>query len=231
MINLLLWCDKMITYLKQNNIEFINGIPIIPKDMIYNDIPKHIETYQFRNEIPIEDRKQSLICFYLGDDRLFSRLETIEKDITEFKKYAGIVGFDLSPSINMLKPRQYHSILINSIYNCICALNGIKVAINARIGDIGTTSLIDLYPRGSTLVFSNLGCKGKFVYHSYLVFEIWVKKIKSNKVLIYGNLNKKDINFLSQLNINLTIISFPNHNYKNKNKKSVFKFRKYEYTL
>lgn len=106
-MNLIKWCDEKITILKENDIKFLNGRPCLPEKMIYDNVPKYIETYQFRNEISLKDRSKTLICFYSDDKRLWRRLITFDEDCKIFSKYAGIVGMDLSPSVNMLKPRQF----------------------------------------------------------------------------------------------------------------------------
>ncbi len=225
------WCDSKITQLKRNNITFINGIPQVSSNMRYEKIPKYIETYQYRNEIPKSITKESIICFYSNDNVLSNRLKTIEQDSKIFKQYGGIVGMDISPSINMLKPRQMHSILINSIYDFLMAIRGIKVAINARVGDLSTIHLIDNYPKNKCLVFGNLGCKRKFRAYSRFLFEKWIEKEKPKNICVYGTLTKKDLDYMQKLNRYLVINLYQGHNNsKDKNKKSAFIISGNKYT-
>lgn len=230
-MNLIKWCDEKITILKENDIKFLNGRPCLPEKMIYDNVPKYIETYQFRNEIPLKDRSKTLICFYSDDKRLWRRLITFDEDCKIFSKYAGIVGMDLSPSVNMLKPRQLQSILINSIYNCLIAIRGIKVAISARLGDLSTNVIIDEYSKNKTLIFGNLGCKGNFLNYSYIQFSERIKNENPNNVCIYGSLSAKDIKNLEKFGFDITINLFLGHNYRNvNNKKSVFTISGSKYT-
>jgi hypothetical protein len=226
------WCDINITKLKKSNkIDFIKGIPHIPKDMYYDNIPKRIETYTFRNEIPIEERSESLISFYSMDNFLFPRLNSIDREIKIFKEYAGIVGMDISICVTMLKPRQLHSILINTIYNCLIALKGIKIAINARIGDMTTYYLINQYPKDKTLVIGSLGCKGIFKEYGMIQLEQWLK-LEPKNICIYGTICKSDMKRYSKFKRKLTIYLYHEHNKgKNKFNRQVFIIRSDEYTL
>lgn len=217
------WCDRKITELKHAKVRFVNGRPQIPEGMIYVDIPERIETFQFRKEIPIEMRKNSLIAFYSNDERIWNRLNKVETESLEFLNYGGIVGMDLSPSVNMLRPRQMHSILMNQIYNCLMAIRGVKVAINARIGDLKTNSLIKDYPQSKTLVFGNLGCKGVFAEYSMFQFRKWIDLLTPKNICFYGTFGKNDLCRMKKLNKDLTIYLFHGHNFSSKqNKKSVF---------
>ena len=229
-MGLIEWCDSKITALKQNKIEFKNGIPLVPEDMVYDGVPDFIETFQFRNEIPVDKRKTSLVAHFTGENRLWARLNKIEEDSIILGDYGGMVGMDVSPSINMLRPRQYHSMLINAIYNCLMALKGIKIATNARIGDIGTLNMISTFPKEKTLVFSNLGCRGKFIDYSMYIFERTIIDNCPVHICLYGKLSRKCINKLRKLNMDLTIYLYHEHNYCTNDKKSVFIIRSNEYT-
>lgn len=45
----------------------------------------------------------------------------------EIISHCGVSGFDLSPSIGMLRPRQRLSILVNAIHACYLGTKGIKI--------------------------------------------------------------------------------------------------------
>lgn len=229
-MGLINWCDTKITELKAKRINFLHGRPQVPLSMRYSDLPKHIETYEFRNEIPVTERKKSLICFYSMENRLWNRLNTIEEDCLIYREYGGIVGMDFSPSVNMLRPRQLHSILLNSIYDSLIAVRGIKVAINARIGDFGTNGIIDDFPKEGTLVFGNLGCKGMFALYSFLQFKRWLETEKPKNICIYGTFSKKDKRKLGELKRRIVINLYHCRNYRRTNKKSVFVISGNKYT-
>ena len=64
------------------------------------------------------------------DSNLINRLLNVEKELPVLKQYGGISGFDLSPCITMLRPRQKLSLLASALFNCYVAINGVKVLIN-----------------------------------------------------------------------------------------------------
>lgn len=230
-MGLINWCDEKITELKRNNIVFSGGRPQVPAEMRYEGIPKCLETYQYRNSIPPDKAKESLICFYSMEDRLWPRLQKINEDCSIYSRYAGIVGMDMSPSVNMLKPRQLQSILINCIYDCLVAIRGIKVAVNARIGDFSTINVIDSYPKEKTLVFGNLGCKRRFSSYSYCQFCKWIDVAKPKNICLYGTFSKRDKKRLQKIKQTLRIDIYHGHNYCDQDeKKSVFITANNEYT-
>ena len=93
------WCDEKISFLKQNKIQFVNGIPVIPEEMLYSDIPDMIDTFAHRNEIPAEIAKKSLVSYFDDDTNLINRLLNVDNEISVLRQYSGICGFDLSPCV------------------------------------------------------------------------------------------------------------------------------------
>ena len=89
------WCDEKISFLKQNKIQFVNGIPVIPEEMLYSDIPDMIDTFAHRNEIPAEIAKKSLVSYFDDDTNLINRLLNVDNEISVLRQYSGICGFDL----------------------------------------------------------------------------------------------------------------------------------------
>lgn len=195
--NILTWCDEKITSLKANNIEFKNGIPQLPDSFTYPDRPESISTFRFRNDISDDMKKKSLLSFYMPEDNLWTRLTKIDEDIHIMKQYAGITGFDLSPSITMLRPRQLLSILINAIYSCYCGMHGVKVLPNYRPGDFGTLCRADYFPDNSPFIIGNLGCR-KNGYKDYGEYQldIILRKKRPNVLYVYGGLSKSEAKHL-----------------------------------
>lgn len=184
----------MISYLKTEGIEFIDGYPVLPKESYYTDIPLTIESFQFRNKIPEEIRLRSLVCYFSKDDRLINRLYKIDEEIPILQNYGGICGFDLSASVTMLRPRQKLSLLVSTLFNCYVALHGIKVLPNCRVGDLANMSVLDSIQPYSNIISGELGCKknGFNIYGLYQL-RIITKKIAPEIMFIYGNISKKDI--------------------------------------
>lgn len=100
-INILKWSDTKITFLKENNIEFNKGIPQLPNEFIFKKKPVAMSTYAYRKDIGENEKKDSLINFYMYENRLWPRLNKIDEEIPILLEYGGIVGFDLSPSVKM----------------------------------------------------------------------------------------------------------------------------------
>ena len=194
MINLITWCDHMISYLKKAGIEFIDDYPVLPKESYYKDIPLTIESFQFRNMIPEDIRHRSLVCNFSKDDRLINRLYKIDEEIRILQQYGGICGFDLSASVTMLRPRQRLSLLVSALFNCYVALHGIKVLPNCRVGDLANMSVLRSIPPYSNIISGELGCK-KNGFKGYGLYQLRIitKKIVPEIMFIYGNISKKDI--------------------------------------
>ena len=158
MNNLIKWLDEKITFLKQNGIAFVNGMPVIPRTALYIGVPEMIETYAHRLCVPQEIQCKTLLSYFDSDDNIVNRLFKIDDEIEEIKQYGGICGFALSSCITMLRPRQKISLLVCAVFNCYVALHGVKVLPNCRVGDLATMSLLDTLPPYTNLISGELGC-------------------------------------------------------------------------
>ena len=210
MYNLINWCDQKITFLKKNGIEFSKGLPVIPQKSLYSDIPYMVETYAHRHDIPSEIRSSSLISYFENDRNLMNRLYKIDDEIEVLKQYGGICGFDLSPCVTMLRPRQKLSLLVSAVFNCYVALHGVKVLINARIGDLSTTSLVNNIPAQSNFITGEIGCHNNG-YKAYGLYQLKLikNKIHPKIIFVYGFLSNKDIRIICD-NSNQLFIVYPN---------------------
>ena len=123
--------------------------------------------------------------------------------------FAGIGGFDLSPSINMLRPRQKMSILINAIYSCYCGTKGIRVLPNFRAGDFGTIQSANYFPNNVNFIIGNLGCCNKnFKNYGAYILEIVLLEKKIDILYVYGSISEKEAERLIRT-YGFTIIRFP----------------------
>lgn len=208
-INLLKWCDDKMTYLKRKGIRFKNGIPQIPEEYIYNDYPKALSTFKSRNDIPEEYRNEAILVFFMYEKDLWPRLSKIEKDIKIMERYAGVSGFDLSPSINMLRPRQKMSILINALYSCYCGTKGIRILPNYRAGDLGTISSANYFPNNVNFIIGNLGCRNKkYKHYGEYILDIILLEKNIETLYVYGPISKTEIERLIRMH-GFKIIKFP----------------------
>ncbi len=156
--NLLLWCDEKITYLKEQGIVFKKGIPQLPEEFIFKGRPSAVSTFAYRGDIPKRAKATSLLTYYMYEDKLWPRLRKIDEDIKELQKYGGVAGFDLSPCVGMLRPRQRFSILVNAIHSCYLGTKGIKILPNYRAGDFGTICAADFFSDNCSFIVGNHGC-------------------------------------------------------------------------
>lgn len=193
MTNILIFCDSIVTKLKQNNIDFRNGFAVLPDEAIFRDEVAMIAPFVNRRDIPNDLKASSLICFFMQDNQLFPRLWRIDQDIIILKEYGGICGFDLSPSIGMLKPRQRFSLFINSLYNCYCAVNGMKVLPNCRTGELGLIDRTQYFHKNAPCITGMLGCRNNG-FRKYGLFQLkyFIKLVQPNVLYVYGSLSIKE---------------------------------------
>lgn len=206
--NILKWADEKISSLKEKDIIFINNVPQLPSEFIYEGIPCAITTFAYRNDISLDDRNEALLSFFMYEDRLWPRLNKIDEDIEILRNYGGATGFDLSPSIGMLRPRQRLSILINAIHSCYLGINGIKILPNYRAGDFGTICTADYFPDDCSFIVGNLGCsKNGFKNYGEYQLDIVLTKKNPSILYIYGSISNKEACRLIKKN-QFEIISF-----------------------
>lgn len=210
--NLLKWCDDKISYLKQNDIEFKDGVAILPKESAYTGKVSMVSTFKYRKDIPDKLKTTSVLAYFMPDNNLFVRLRRIDKDLAMIDDYGGICGFDMSPSVGMLRPRQQLSILINSIYNAYAAVKGYKVIPNTRLGDFTTMKMSASIPEGVPLIDGKHGCNS-YGFKNYGLYQLGliVKEKKPPVLYIYGGISLKDAKKLHEFSNNskFTIITFP----------------------
>ncbi len=133
----------------------------------------------------------------------------IESDIKELKKYGSVAGLDLSPSVEMLRPRQRLSILVNAIHACYLGAKGIKILPNYRAGDFGTICAVDFFPDDCSFIIGNLGCdrNGYKEYGEYQL-EILLRKKSPEILYVYGALLKNTATRLIK-KYGFEVVSFP----------------------
>lgn len=219
--NILMWCDDMITQLKESDISFENGVAVMPKDFIYQDEVSMVSTYKYRNDIPDRLKKTSLLAYFMPDDNLFNRIKKVEAEIPILKEYGGICGFDLSPSVGMLRPRQRFSILINSVFNAYCGICGIKILPNSRVGDLGTMSMTKSFPSGVNFITGKHGCNS-YGFREYGLYQLCLQiNDKQPHILyVYGNVSLKEAKCIFRYSHDkeFSIITFPDRRNRVRNK-------------
>lgn len=222
--NILKWADDKISILKSEGIFFKNEIPQLPSKYVYNEIPIEVSTFAYRNDISEENISKSVLTYYMYEKNLWPRLYKIDADIEIIKRYGGVVGFDLSPSVGMLRPRQRFSILINAIHSCYLGINGIKIIPNYRAGDLGTLCAADYFPDNCSFMIGNLGCSnnGYKAYGEYQIDIVLCKK-HPDILYVYGAISKKEASRLIRNN-GFEIIAFPDRRNRVRNNSKSYRY-------
>lgn len=222
--NILMWADEKISILKEKGVVFENEIPQLSSEHIYKGVPVEVSTFTYRNDISAENASMSVLTYYMYEKRLWPRLYKIDADIEILRKYGGVVGFDLSPSVGMLRPRQRFSILVNAIYSCYLGINGIKVIPNYRAGDLGTICAADYFPDDCSFMIGNLGCSNNG-YKAFGEYQLDIVLYKKHPPIlyIYGSISKKEAARLIGKH-GFTIISFPDRRNRVRNNSKSYQY-------
>ncbi len=222
--NLLTWCDEKISYLKDKGILFKKGIPQLPPEYLYTEMPSAVSTFAYRNDIPDGSRQTALLTYYMFEDKLWPRLNKIDSDIEELLKYGGAAGFDLSPCVGMLRKRQKLSILVNAIHACYIGSKGVKVLPNYRAGDFGTICAADYFPDDCSFIIGNLGCSnnGYKEYGEYQL-EILLSKKHPSVLFVYGSISKGRATHLIG-RYGFEIIAFPDRRNRVRNNSKSYRY-------
>lgn len=222
--NILRWCDDKISYLKDHGIIFKKGIPQLPIEYTYTGTPSAVSTFAYRNDIPEAAKENALLTYFMFEDKLWPRLAKIDDDIEILKEYGGVSGFDLSPSIGMLRPRQRLSILVNAIHACYLGTKGIKILPNYRAGDFGTLCAADYFPDECSFIVGNLGCtnNGFKAYGEYQL-DIVLQKKNPSILFVYGSIFKREAARLIRQH-GFEIISFPDRRNRVRNNSRSYRY-------
>ena len=167
---------------------------------------------------------------YLYENR--SKLDEITShEIEVLKEYGGIVGFDLSPCVGMLRPRQRFSILINALFSCYCGMKGIKVLPNYRAGDFGTIAMAHFFPNDCSFMIGNHGCNSnEFVSYSEYQLEIILDGSEIDILYVYGSIRRREAEKLV-LKYGLEIITFPDRRNRVRNGSKAYRYYTKEHKL
>lgn len=223
-MNLIRWCDENISILKSRGIRFADEFPVLPEESIYKSPVSSITTFTHRNDISNENRNCTIISFFAPDMELFPRLEKMDEDILTLRNYAGICGFDLSPCVAMLRIRQKFHLLISAVYNCRCAVEGIQVLPNIRMGDLGTVQqVVSRIPHGCNFITGELGCR-RTPYKTYGLYQLReaIRVIEPKIVFVYGSFQPADAEYCAPLG-NVEFIVFPDRRSGMRNQKMPYR--------
>ena len=192
--------DKYLSYLN-DRIEFSeNGFPIFNKEMFLVEEPELIVPFYNRHHKVVEDSTKTVICFFGSDESLYRRLENAFDNISEYKQFQGVIGLDVTVTADMDKEWQDAIMLLNQLFLAVLACNGIKIVMNARIGDSRSVNNLRLFPKNIIWATSFLGCDN-LKSETNFNFISKVLYLLPSKLLIYGKHDKIAENQLSVMGI------------------------------
>lgn len=196
-------------YLRERGVSFTDsGFPIFKEKWFTTEKPKAIITFDKRNKISLK-RKEISICFFEDDERLYPRFDKVFEEIPMLKNYHSVCMMDISISPLMDVRLQNTNLLLNMLYICILAVNGIKILPSIRTGEIETINILnDSICNAPYWVMGALGTQKKMqesqYYFEYL-FRTKCLKIRPKHILIYGKPSKSTENILLEYNIDYTV--------------------------
>ena len=190
---------KLYAYLKQKGINFNDeGYPIFSREMLLNDAPKYVLPI---GHTSVKDKKNALLVFFSNDQNIYKRLLRLEQDLSFYKQFYGVSGFDLSPRINWNVRLQKFNILLSMMATAYLAVNGIKVMPNFRTGCIQTLPVLNCYPANSTYIAGTIGCSRGYIDINEM--HLRFKLILSNprQLIFYGTLKEQYSKLLKEFGI------------------------------
>ena len=181
------------TFLIGKGVEFYeNGFPKFKPDWIIKNRPKIIVPFYKRHYYKT-NKKDISICYFSKDEHLYPRFKNVFKEIEILKEYHSVCMMDISISPYMLDEVQRMNLLINLLYTCVLAVNGIKVIPSLRTGNFETLTLLMKSIQYSKFwVMGIVGTqKAKDNAISELNFKTKCLLISPEEVLCYGKPNNK----------------------------------------
>ena len=185
LLDLIKIIDEYLNYLKNHNFKFDeNGFPIFTKNMFLTEVPDLIIPYCNRNDRRVKNKEKALICNFAPDKKIYPRLKKVFNDIEIYKEYIGVATADVTVTEDMDIEWQEVIILLNQLFGAILAVNGVKIVLNTRIGNLDNIKLLKNIPKNVMCISGFLGCKKSDKYdYSYL---IKILNLRPTNLLIYG---------------------------------------------
>ena len=122
--DILLLMEEYQKYLNNNDVQFNQeGFPIFTKDMFLEQWPRQVVPYDRRNSLIIENPKETVLCHYDRDDRIYPRLEKVLNELDVYHCYMGMVFPDVTITEDMDPEWQGLTMLLNQMFAMVAAVN------------------------------------------------------------------------------------------------------------
>ena len=205
-------------YLLERGVKFKrNGFPVFRQEWVIDNKPLMIAPFSKRIYYH-QDKKNISLCFFEKDEHLYPRLNKVFEEINIFRNYHSVCMMDISISPLMLDEVQQINLLINLLYICVLAVNGIKIIPSFRTASFETIKLLrESVGSSQYWVMGAVGTQRirNNSFYEYLFREKCLL-IMPKQLLIYGKPNKATISTLNNYGINTKNVyeDFRNLSYK-----------------
>lgn len=195
-------------YLLKHGVKFKNnGFPVFKQEWLITNKPSLIAPFNKRMYYH-QDKKRISICFFQKDEYLYPRLDKVFEEIDLFKNYHSVCMMDISISPLMLDEVQKMNLLINLLYICVLAVNGIKVIPSFRTANFETINLLkDSVGNSKYWITGAVGTQKirRNSFYEYLFREKCLL-IMPEYLLIFGKPNETTISTLNTYGIDFSNI-------------------------
>lgn len=204
-------------FLKDKNVLFKDGFPVIPKESLLNEIPEEILPHPSR--LKAKNPAKTLICNFSQDDILYLSVKRITKRLAIWKHFMGICGFDFSARAGDDDINQDFYIYLNKLLDAFVALHGVKILPNFRTaGSMASLNILRLYPPNGIFAVGTLGCGGSENINSTLLrYKLLLTRPKH--LVIYGKLKDAFRKILEEFAVNYSVFE----DYNRRSRKGEFK--------
>lgn len=193
-------------YLKERNVKFFDdGFPKFKTEWFVSDLPSIIAPFNKR-QYYLQKKKEISICYFSKDEHLYPRLEKVFKEIDLLSDYHSVCMMDISMSPLMLDEVQRINLLLNLLFTCVIAVNGIKIIPSFRTGNFETVKLLARsIGKSKYWVMGSIGTQ-QFTNNPYYEFLFRTKCmfIMPKTIMSYGRTNIKTALCLKDYGIKLT---------------------------
>lgn len=190
-------------HLRERGVSFTSsGFPIFKKEWLIENKPKAIMPFDRRNEI-VSNEKETSICFFEDDMRLYPRFDKVFEEISILKKYHSVCMMDVSISPLMDIRLQNMNLLLNMLYICVLAVNDIKIIPFFRSGDISTVHILkESFKDSPYWVMGALGTQRNKNSNFYdRLFRCKCLELNPKCLLIYGTPSKETLDAINDYEI------------------------------
>lgn len=178
--------DELYLYLKDKDIDIDkNGYPVFRRNMFLDEWPDLVIPYTQRKNRIVKDPEKTLICFFDADYRLYPRLGKVIDEISEYKRFMGAIGLDVTITEDMDEEWQRAIFLLNQLFLAVLAVNDIRIVINTRTAALNAEEVFRNIPKHVMAASGFLGCESVNDVNDFR-YIAKILSILPDKLIIYG---------------------------------------------